>query len=237
MQSGFLLAISLVLNHEAIRYGNAVVAGFGVAARVTQIPEFLAMGVVMGAIPLLAYAHGAGDESRLAEALKKCVTWTAVLVVPLVVLALIFRVQLMEMFGGGSLGQSGVTILVAMLVAAVFNALGGLFTAYFQATGRGAQAGVLSALAGVLFLPIALLAPLAVGLTGLVWAMPIAEITTAIVGGNLLLITLAKARREPSLVSVQGAENPADPRINDHATTEPQAAATESVPVAETPSL
>lgn len=95
---------------------------------------------------------------------------------------------------------------------------------------------MLSALAGVLFLPIALLAPLAVGLTGLVWAMPIAEITTAIVGGILLLITLAKARREPSLVSVEGAENPADARINEHATTEPQAVGTKPVPVAETPS-
>lgn len=62
LQSGFLLVSALVLNHIATSYSQELLAGFGVAQRVVQFPEFLATGVSMGVLPLFGFAADSGGR-------------------------------------------------------------------------------------------------------------------------------------------------------------------------------
>lgn len=191
IQSGFILASSLVLNHVAVRFGEDTVAGFGLAMRITQIPEFLAMGITMGALPLLAYTWGAGDSTRHRAALRMCLIAVVGLVgLPLALLVLLRGPVLGLFTHDARLLEVSSVILVAMSAVAVLNGITGLVIAMFQGRGAAAMAGVLSAVQGVLFFPAALSLPLAFGVTGLIWSMPTAEIITFVLAVVLLRVVL-----------------------------------------------
>ncbi|MEO8829405.1 hypothetical protein [Lapillicoccus sp.] len=72
LQSGFLLVSALVLNHIATSYSQELLAGFGVAQRVVQFPEFLATGVSMGVLPLFGFAADSGAAGRIGANIDPC---------------------------------------------------------------------------------------------------------------------------------------------------------------------
>lgn len=45
-KSGFMIVTTLLLNNFAVEYGNNVVASFGIALRITQLPEFFNDGFI-----------------------------------------------------------------------------------------------------------------------------------------------------------------------------------------------
>ncbi|MGO0862247.1 MATE family efflux transporter, partial [Clostridioides difficile] len=52
IQCTFLIVTTLLSNNYSMQYGNNVVASFGIALRISQIPEFFVMGIVLGVMPL-----------------------------------------------------------------------------------------------------------------------------------------------------------------------------------------
>jgi Na+-driven multidrug efflux pump len=71
LMSAFMIVTSLLLNNLAVHYGDGVLAAFGVSLRIVQLPEFLCMGITLGALPLFAYAFGAGNRMRLRSAASR----------------------------------------------------------------------------------------------------------------------------------------------------------------------
>ncbi|MDQ0192499.1 hypothetical protein [Paenibacillus wynnii] len=63
-QASFLIVTTLLLNNYAIQYGDSVVAAFGVTLRIVQVPEFLAMGLFLGLIPLFAFNFASKNTAR-----------------------------------------------------------------------------------------------------------------------------------------------------------------------------
>lgn len=176
LQASFLIVTSLVLNNLAVAYGDSALGAMGVAVRIAQVPEFLVMGITLGVLPLLAYAYGKGDRSRLRSAVR--VSALAVGGISLVSAAtvLVFREPLFSAFSADpSTLAIGVTILTAQLVAMVMNGFTGLLTSLFQATGRATPAIVISSAQGVLFIPIVILGNLWFGLSGIVWSLTVSE--------------------------------------------------------------
>ncbi|NTW40314.1 MAG: MATE family efflux transporter [Cellulomonadaceae bacterium] len=188
LQSAFLIVTSLVLNNLAAAYGDGPLAAMGVAVRIAQVPEFLVMGLTLGALPLLAYAYGKGDRVRLAAALRTSAVTVGGIVVAFSVAVLLLREQVVGAFlADGSALAIGVTILTAQLVAMIANGFTGLITSVFQATGRAVAATVMSVTQGVLFIPVVLLGNLWFGLAGIVWALTVTECAVLVVGGVMLL--------------------------------------------------
>ncbi|WP_143191990.1 MULTISPECIES: hypothetical protein [Paenibacillus] len=60
-----MIVTTLLLNNYSIQYGESVVAGFGVALRIVQVPEFLSMGLFLGLIPLFAHNYSSNNINRL----------------------------------------------------------------------------------------------------------------------------------------------------------------------------
>ncbi|WP_375400070.1 MATE family efflux transporter [uncultured Amnibacterium sp.] len=176
LQSGFLLVSSLVLNHIATFYGEDLLAGFGVAQRVVQFPEFLCMGVGMGVLPLLGFAYGRRDTARLRGAIVRSAVAIAALVIAFALPVFLLRGDVLAVFTADrSLQQLGATVLTAMLVSTLFNGFTGLFVALFQATGQTVPAIVMSVMQGVLFIPIVFGANALIGETGVIWSMALTE--------------------------------------------------------------
>ncbi|GAA1441971.1 MATE family efflux transporter [Leifsonia poae] len=183
LQASFLIVTSLVLNNLAAAYGDGPLAAMGVAVRIAQVPEFLLMGVTLGVLPLLAYAYGKGDKSRLTSALRASAITVGGVGVVFSAVVFLFRDQVFSAFvPDPSVLAIGVTILTAQLVAMIANGFAGLITSLFQATGRALAATTMSMTQGILFIPIVILGNLWFGLPGIIWALTVTEGLVFLVG-------------------------------------------------------
>ncbi len=204
-KSAFMIVTTLLLNNFSVEYGDNVVASFGIAVRITQLPEFLTMGLFLGAMPLFAYSFSAHDTKRLKESLKEVSLWIGGISIFFALIVYLFRVPVLELFTSDpGVIQVGLTILAAQLVSSVFNGFSGLFTGIFQASGYGFQTGVMSTIQGTFFIPVVLLLHHFYGLDGLIWSMTITEGIAFIAGVIMLVPYLGKlSKNELPALQVQ----------------------------------
>lgn len=202
-KSTFMIVTTLLLNNFSVEYGNNVVASFGIAVRITQLPEFLTMGLFLGAMPLFAYSFSAHDTKRLKESLKEISLWIGGISIFFALIVYLFRVPVLELFTSDpGVIQVGLTILAAQLVSSVFNGFSGLFTGIFQASGYGFQTGVMSTIQGTFFIPVVLLLHHFHGLDGLIWSMTITE-GIAFIAGVIMLVPYLRKLNKNELPALQ----------------------------------
>lgn len=202
-KSAFMIVTTLLLNNFSVQYGDNVVASFGIAVRITQLPEFLTMGLFLGAMPLFAYSFSAHNTKRLKESLKEVSLWIGGISILFALVVYLFRVPVLGLFTSDrKVIQVGVTILAAQLVSSVFNGFSGLFTGIFQASGLGAQTGVMSTIQGTFFIPVVLLLHHLYGLDGLIWSMTITE-GIAFVAGGIMMVPYLKKLNKNELPALQ----------------------------------
>ncbi len=196
IQSAFLIVTTLLLNNFSIQHGEGVVASFGIALRIVQIPEFFTMGIVLGVMPLIAYNFSNKNLSRLKESIKYSTLFIFVISVLFVGIIYIFRNQVMHAFSSDtSVLQIGSYILVAMLISTIFNGLTALFMTIYQASGEGIATGIMAISQGCLYIPVVITLHYFYGLHGLIWSMTITEITTCLIGIVLFIIHNKKLKK------------------------------------------
>lgn len=206
-KSAFMIVTTLLLNNFSVQYGDNVVASFGIAVRITQLPEFLTMGLFLGAMPLFAYSFSANNTKRLKESLKEVSLWIGGISILFALVVYLFRDPVLGLFTSDpKVIQVGLTILAAQLVSSVFNGFSGLFTGIFQASGLGAQTGVMSTIQGTFFIPVVLLLHHLYGLDGLIWSMTITE-GIAFVAGGIMMVPYLKKLNKNELPAMQQPEN------------------------------
>ncbi|MDK0626718.1 MATE family efflux transporter [Clostridium perfringens] len=196
IQSAFLIVTTLLLNNFSIQHGEGVVASFGIALRIVQIPEFFTMGIVLGVMPLIAYNFSNKNLSRLKESIKYSTLFIFVISVLFAGIVYIFRNQVMHAFSSDtSVLQIGSYILVAMLISTIFNGLTALFMTIYQASGEGIATGIIAISQGCLYIPVVITLHYFYGLHGLIWSMTITEITTCLIGIVLFIIYNKKLKK------------------------------------------
>ena len=76
-----------------------------------------------------------------------------------------------------------------LMLAAVFNAVSIVFVAWFQASGQGMPATLLTVGIMLLFFPAVWFGNQLFGFDGLVWAFPITQVFACLLGGVLFVFT------------------------------------------------
>ncbi|WP_394162991.1 MATE family efflux transporter [Galactobacter valiniphilus] len=207
LQSSFLIVTTLVMNWVAVGYGAALLAAMGVTLRIAQLPEMIGMGVFMGIIPLLAYAHGADNVERLRRAVLASAAAILGIAAVFSGVVFLFRDGVFALFSADpAVIEDGTKILTAMLVATLFNGLTGLAIALFQATGQMRNAAILAVAQGVLFIPVVFGARALWGFDGVVWAMTITE--ALCLAAALMLLWAARSVLAVSAVQEGAPEAP-----------------------------
>lgn len=205
-KSGFMIVTSLLLNNFAIQYGDNVAAAMGIGVRIAQLPEFMTMGLFLGAMPLFAYSFAGQNVTRLQGAIKELMRWIGGISLVFALTVYVFRVPVMHLFSSDhQVIEIGLVILTAQLVSMVFNGFTGLFTGIFQASGQGAPTMILSIIQGILFIPILLIMHGIFGVDGLIWSVTITE-GIAFLTGVVLLVPYLKKLQQGNLGSVPNAE-------------------------------
>ena len=183
LQMSFMIVITLLLNHFSMSYGVDITAGFGVALRISQVPEFLSMGIFLGIMPLIAYNFSGKNFKRLHLAINNAFKYIFIISIIFVVLTFIFKLQIIKLFTNNiNIEHLWSEILIAMLISALFNGLTGLFMCIFQSTGKGLPTAILGISQGILYIPIIILLNYTLGLKGIIWAGTITEFITFVIG-------------------------------------------------------
>lgn len=191
-----IVVISLICNLMLVKYGmrskygaDIPIATIGICMKVFSIVLNVAVGIIVGAQPILGYNIGAGKNGRVKETFKLCVL---AVTVAGVIATLVFELWpdvIISLFGVESdlyLEFARLTFRI-FLVGILLTCLIKVVSIFFQAVGEPLKATVVSLTRDlVCFVPLVVIMPMMMGIEGILWAAPVADVVSGIVAAVLV---------------------------------------------------
>lgn len=177
------LSIALI-NRASSTYGDAVIAGMGAVTRVTSMGTLVVFGFLKGFQPIAGFSYGAKNFKRLRESIRISILWSTIFCVVVGLLMVVFSTQIISQFanGNGEMISVGQKSLVANGLSFFLFGFYTVYSSLFLALGKGTAGFFLGACRqGICFVPIILLLPAIWGISGILYAQPIADIISAII--------------------------------------------------------
>lgn len=178
--------------------GDIALSAMGIVTKVSMIVTSVCIGIGIGSQPILGFNRGAKQYHRIRSTYKLAATtatifsvigWIACMLIPDIILSLFgtsdakffeFAILALRMFMGG-------------VFCAGFQITA---TSYFQATGQPMKASILSMLRQLLLLiPLILILPKFFGLNGILYAGPIADISSGVVVFIFIFFEMRKLKK------------------------------------------
>ena len=161
-------------------YGPDIpLSAFVVIIKLFQIILNIACGITAGALPIMGYNYGARLYSRVKETFKLVVISTLTVCVIATVLFESVPLVFVRMFGsdGGELYTNfAIGCLRIYLSLITFTCLQKACAMFLQSIGHAKAAVPLSALRDVLLIVLAILMPMGMGIMGILWSAPVADV-------------------------------------------------------------
>ncbi len=201
-----LMSVSqIIINSQMAEYGDMAIAGMGVAMKVVTITGMVCIGLGQGVQPLLGYCVGAKLWERFKDVFKFSFIFSFILGVVLTVICYLFTNQIVSAFLADVTAfdyavQFAKILLTTSPIFGVFYVL----TNALQAMGAATASLVINlSRQGIIFIPILFILKAVLGLTGLVWAQPVADILSILLAAVLYVNTYKK-------LSIQKTETPSE---------------------------
>lgn len=173
-----------VTNYEAKQYGNAAVAGIGVANRILSLGSMMLTGFLKGYQPFVGFNYGAKKYDRARSATKMMLVGSTVFCTIVGFIVIMGNQNLIQMFskGDAQVVQIGGKVLIANAVTFIGLGYAMTYNFLYMALGKAKQGGIISmSRQGLFFLPLVLILPLFLGINGIILAKPVADILTFVV--------------------------------------------------------
>ncbi len=204
--SSFLTQLSIVIitvinNILLVKYGAMSSYGqviplsaFVVIMKLFQIILNIAIGIAAGAQPIAGYNYGAQLNSRVTELLKLIMKYTAIVCIIATVIIEAFPSLLIKMFGSDSelYLEFATGCLRIYLSLILFTCLQKVSAIFLQSIGKVQLAAPLSMLRDILLIVTSLVVPVKLGVTGIFWAAPIADVI-AFIPTTIIMIKVKKS--------------------------------------------
>ncbi|WP_390889513.1 MATE family efflux transporter [Leptotrichia massiliensis] len=171
-------------------YGSEIpIAVAGIVMKINVIFIAIVLGLTQGAQPIAGYNYGARKYTRVREILK--LTLKAAFVISIVAFAIfqIFPVQIISVFGSGNelYFKYGTKYMRIFLFFIFLNGIQGAITLFLTSIGRAFQGAVLSLVRQIIsLLPLLIILPYFMGVDGIMFAFPIADLVAFIVSVIIL---------------------------------------------------
>ncbi len=174
-----------IISNNALKANGGDLA-IGAMTVINAVVIFFLMpifGINQGSQPIIGFNYGAGEYKRVKSALKLAVAGATVIATLGFVLTQFYTVGLIKIFNDDpqliNVTTKGMRIFLSMLPIIGFQIVS---SNYFQAVGKAPKAMFLSLLRQVIVLiPLLIILPKYIGLTGVWLAGPIADFTASIV--------------------------------------------------------
>lgn len=193
-----LMSVSqIVVNSQMAKYGDMAVAGMGVAMKVTMMTAMISLGLGQGVQPLLGYCVGAGAWERFKKVFRFSTLFAFALSVVLTLLCYLFTGPMVKMFLENDAAynygvQFARILLTTSFLFGVFNVLANAL----QAMGAATAALIVNlSRQGIIYIPAVFILQAFLGITGLAWAQPVADVLSTLLVIALYVYTIR--RMEP----------------------------------------
>ena len=189
LQTFLAMVSNIFANKLVVEYGSAAVAGMGIAKKVNMIAFNTTMGLTQGVLPLIAYNYGAKKHVRMEQVIRFTAAVALGYTTCCTILFRLFARQLITFFINEPASvEFGTQFLRVIAFAAPLCALSYMANTIFQAAGKRKYSLALSTMRkGVVDIPAMILFKMLMGLSGVTWATPFAEVTSAVTAAVLYL--------------------------------------------------
>lgn len=178
-----LMSISqMIMNGMMAGYGDMAIAGIGVAMKVTMITGMLAMGIGQGIQPLLGYCVGAKTWKRYKEIMRFSMWFAFFLGLIMTIFCYLFTNQIVSVFlTDESAFDYAVRFARILLTTSTLFGVFYVLTNALQAMGAAVSSLIINlSRQGIIYIPALFVLRAALGVTGLVWAQPVADILSIV---------------------------------------------------------
>ena len=233
-----IVIITVVNNILLVKYGAHSIYGadiplatFVVIMKLFQIVLNIAIGIAAGAQPVVGYNYGAKNYDRVRELLKRMMKWTVIVGLICTILFEAVPGIFIRMFGSADdpvYFDFAVLCLRVYLSLILVTCVQKVCAIFLQSIGKAKAAAPLSILRDALLIVFSLLIPVLLGVSGIFWAAPIADILTIMITAAVMVrvwkelshgtkaqtpITAIQPSRQGSIITIAREHGSAGKRI------------------------
>ena len=170
------------INTAAKPYGDFAVAAMGAVTRIMTVVTYIVFGFLKGFQPFAGYNYGAKKYERLKKSIRLCMIWSTAFCIFAAIVLFIFADPVVSLFGTDvkmiDLAAKELRLNAVLFITFGFQMV---YASLYLAIGKSLVGSVLSlSRQGIFFFPLVLVLPHVMGLTGVVWVQPMADLLTTI---------------------------------------------------------
>lgn len=173
-----------MINDAAKEYGGSALAAMGPLTKIMSMGSLIVFGFLKGFQPIAGFSYGAKKFDRLHEAIKTSILWSTIFCVVFGLATTIFSTGIMALFTKGDMEMIHIGS-IALRANGLSFMLFGFYTVYsflFLVMGKAKEGCILGACRqGICFVPVILVLPTLLGLNGILYAQPIADVFSAVI--------------------------------------------------------
>lgn len=203
----FAITIVMALTNNLLaQYGAASVYGSeipltatGIVMKVNQIMIAILLGIATGAQPIIGFNYGAKNYKRVKKALEIALIASEVVSIVAFLIFQFAPMSVVSLFGSeeGLYNEFAVMAFRIFLLLCPLTGFQTVAAVYLQAVGKPLKSAILSLARQIIFfVPAALILPIFMGVTGVLWTGPVADGLAFILSLALLLYERNHLKKE-----------------------------------------
>lgn len=197
--ASLLMSVSqIIMNGCMTQYGDMAVAGIGVAMKVTMMTGMVCIGLGQGVQPLLGYCVGTKDWTRFQKVFKFSLLFALILSTILTGICYLFTEQIVEAFlTDGDAFIYGFHFSRILLSTSILFGVYYVLTNTLQAMGAATPSFMINlSRQGIIYIPALFILEAILGVNGLIWAQPAADILSLLLAIALYIPNYRKMIRQ-----------------------------------------
>ena len=191
---------SIVINSQLAGYNNGdmLVAGYGVTSKVIMIITLIGIGIASGVQPFLGFCYGAKDKQRLTKGIRFSAIFGLAFCAVISVLCYTLAEPIVKVFLTDITAlDTGVHFTRILMSTAWLIGAFSVCQIALQAMGAATPALLATVFRQcVIFIPAVFIMKAAIGIDGLIWAQPVADILSLVI---IIIMLLMKINRSDHL--------------------------------------
>ncbi|MFR5876386.1 MAG: MATE family efflux transporter [Eubacterium sp.] len=189
---------TMFLNIEAAIYGDACIAAMSIVAKCANLIFSVGVGIGQGFQPVSSFNYGAKKYNRVREGIKFVWKFDTLVVAVLSAIMFVFDEQVVCIFrDDAEVIEVGVAALRYICIALLFLPTVMTANMTFQSVGKTGRAFFLACTQnGLFFIPLVLILPKVIGISGIELAQPISYVIAALIAVPFLLSFMKKLKKE-----------------------------------------
>lgn len=197
-----MMIVQIVMNKSLTYYGamsdyggDIPLACAGIITKVSMIFFSIVIGISQGLQPIVSFNYGAGKYDRVKDSLKLALKAGFIISMIAFLMFIFMPGQIISLFGSGSdkYYEFAISYFRIFLFFTCINFIQPISSNFFTAIGKPYKGVFLSLTRQILFLlPLILILPLIMGIDGIMYAGPAADLVAGIVAGIMTYKEVSK---------------------------------------------